>query len=161
MSTQSITVTIPNPTKTQMTALAAILASTSATTANLGEIALRAKRGGSSKTSKSPAKTVSPDEDEDYGNEALDEDDVMEAGSDDPADFDDEDEADEEEEPGVSFADLKASITKYGEKSPKDMKAIYAGFNVKTIQELKTKPAKWEAVYSKVQAKLKALKSKR
>lgn len=153
----SITVTIPNPTPKVIAAIAAILNETTDTTVGMTSdtaslAGITKARRGSTKTT-NPAKTVSPDEDEDFATEALDEEDL-----DVTDDEDTDDETDEDE--GLDFATVKAAINKYGEKKPNDMKTILSGFNLKSTKELQAKKTKWEPVYRKVMVKLKALKNK-
>lgn len=120
-----------------------------------------------SKKSK-PPKTVSDDEDEDFGKKPLkakdledDEDDVDTATDEDSDDEEDADE-DADDNPQVTFKELRAAVNKYGEKKPDQMRAILLGFNMKSPKELSAKGAEryWDAVYAKVNAKLKALKKK-
>lgn len=162
MNTNSITITIPNPTSVQMEAIAAIMGAApvggvrvgSASDSPLAGIS-RAKRGASKRAA--PLKTVSPDEDEDYGTEAIDEDE-LDVASDEDLDV----EADEdEEESRVTFDMVKAAINKYGDKKPDAMKAILTGFNLKGTKELERTKSKWQPVYDKVMAKLQALKKAR
>lgn len=114
-----------------------------------------------------PAKTVSPDEDEDFGKKPLKKKDLKSDDEDESEEEDldeeDEDESDdgdpeEEEDDSLSFDEVSDVINKYGGKDAKGMKEIYSGFNLKNTKELKANPKKWEPVYRKVMAKLKALK---
>lgn len=114
-----------------------------------------------------PSKTVSPDEEEDFGKKPLkkkdlksdDEDEEEEEDEENESESDDEEEdEDEEEDDSLSFDEVSAAINKYGTKDAKGMKEIYSGFNLKNTKELKANPKKWEPVYRKVMAKLKALK---
>lgn len=154
----SITVTIPNPTSIQVAGIAAVLAGvgvpsieTIGTTSDSLSGITKAKRG----VSKKPGKTVSPDEDEDFAKEALEAEDLE-----DDADEEEEEESDEDEDEGLDFSEVKDAIDRYGAKNPDAMKAILSGFNLKGTKELKNTKGKWEPVYRKVMAKLKALKKK-
>lgn len=140
-TTTSMSVILNNVSPEQFEAINKLLA------VDTEETAAKAKRA-------KPTNTVSEEEDEDFGTSAMDEDDLTET---------EEDAVEEEEEPaGVTFAELKAAINKYGEKHPDQMRAILAGFNIKSPKELaSTKNEKyWQPVYEKVMAKLKAVKKK-
>lgn len=151
MTNGVLSFTISNPTAEQMAALQALMTQT-----NTGADAPAKKRG-------RPAKTVSPDEDEDFGKEELEEEDLADEEETEEADEEEsdeaEEEADEEEDaPKVSFDQVKAAINKYGATHPKQMKAIYASFKIKDTKELKSAKTKWAPVYVSVLAKLKELK---
>lgn len=146
----SITLTIPNLTPSQVNAITEILAGKVA--APLADIT-KAKRGVSKKA---PLKTVSPDEDPDFGAEALEEDDIEVEAAD--VDEDEEADEDEDEDDGITFDQVRAVINKYGDKKPDAMKAILTGFNLKGTKELERTKSKWQPVYDKVSAKLKLLK---
>lgn len=160
----SITVTIPNPTAGQLAALTDILNAVEQNETST-ENASKVKRGRGR-----PAKTVSEDEDEEFGTKPLgkkdlkndeDEDEETEASEsdEDEDESNDGNEEEDDEEEGLSFDTVKAAINKYGEKKPDDMKAILASFGFKGTKQLsEAKPSKWQAVYDKVQAKLKKKK---
>jgi hypothetical protein len=100
-----------------------------------------------------PSKTVSDDEDEDFGTKgAVDEDELEED------DADESDDDAEEDEDALPWETVKEAINKYGNKSPDAMKAILLSFNFKSTKELQQHKVKWEPVYRKVMAKLKATK---
>ena len=113
-----------------------------------------------------PAKTVSDDEDEDFGKKKMskkdleEEDDDVEAAADDEGEEDNGNDDDTKDEPGVTFQELRAAINKYGEKKPADMRAILLSFNLKSPKELSSKGAEkyYDVIYRKVMSKLKALK---
>jgi hypothetical protein len=137
MSTNAITFTVNNPTAEQITAITNILN---------GGVNATARRG-------RPAKTVSPEESEEFGNAALSEEDVSTDETDDAeTDTDGEDE-------GLTFKTVKNAINKYGNMNAKGMKAIYAGFKVENTKVLEGKPKLWEPVYRKVMAALKRAES--
>lgn len=139
----SISVTIPNPTPAQIEALTNILAGNAKKKAPMGEMAAASKRGGN----KTPLKTtVSAEEDEDFGTEALDEEDL-----------DTDEVEEEEEEPAIKFSDLRKQINKLGNEDPKAMKTILASFNIKKAAEVEQHPKKYEAIFRKIKAKLKIL----
>lgn len=108
---------------------------------------LKKTAGKKTKTTK-PAKTVSDDEDEDFGTEEM--------GS---ADLDEETETDEdaedEDEATLTFDEVKAAVNKYGNKNADQMRAILHGFNLKSTKELERNKKYWEPVYRKVMAKMK------
>lgn len=163
---QSITISIPNPTKAQLTAITHILTdssyilddSTRARVVNpvakddaLAPLTTRARRGSSKKTA-APEPTVSPDEERDFGETELSEEDLdVEVDE----DTETEDESEDEDEETLDFAEVKQAINKWGKKNPKDMTAILLSFNVKTTPELQRQKSKWAPVYRKVMAKLK------
>lgn len=168
--TNSITVTIPNPTQKQIAALAEIID----TRYLVDETTTPAKK---TKSRKAPAKTVSEDEDEDYGTEEMEEGDEDLEGDDEEEEVplkkkatskkkaavveeEDEDEEEADEDGGLDWDEVRDAMNTYGEKNKAGMKAILAGVNVKTTKELMTHKNKWEPVYRKVMAKLKALKKK-
>lgn len=138
----SVTVTIANPTAGQMLALNDILGATVTPSA-----VATAKAGKKTK----PAKTVSDEEEESFGTEAVEEEELEEEET-------EESEESEEEEDALSFDQVKEAINTYGNKKPEDMKAILLGFNMKSTKELEKHKTKWEPVYRKVMAKLKASK---
>lgn len=140
---KSITVTIPNPTAGQLLALSDILGATD-------EVAA-AKSGRKSK----PAKTVSKDEEENFGEDAISEEELEEGEE------EESEEESEEEETELTFDDVKDVINEYGEKHAAQMKAILLSFGCKNTKELSTKKSKWQPVLDKVNAKLKALKKKK
>lgn len=121
---------------------------------------------------KAPAKTVSPDEDEDLGKDEIDEDDVADEEEDEADESEDEDEdesedeedSDEEEEDekeaGPSFDDVKKAMNRYGKTHPDQMKNILLGFNLKSTKELEKHPKKWEPVLRKTLGALKKIKKK-
>lgn len=135
----TITVTIPNPTPAQLAALSAIL--------DPRQEATNPPVTGRTRKSK-PLPTVDEEESEDFGTKEMTEEELDET----------EHSEEEEEEDGLTFDQVKAAINKYGEKNPDGMKAILLTFNVKTTKELSQHEKKWEPVYNKVMAKLKALK---
>jgi len=160
---RSISVTIPNPTAAQLAIINSLLDSDTAT------LAKRTRKS-------APEKTVSDDEDEDTGtgketlkslkkslktlkDEAEDE---SEESDDDAEEDEESDEGEDEDDVDtgdtITFAEVKAAIDRYGDRKPKDMAAVLAGFNVKSTRELKETPKKWEPVYRKVMAKIKLLK---
>lgn len=149
-TTNSITFTVANPTAQQISAIASILdgtvfnaATKAPVIASLAPLATQGKKGG-----KAPTKTVSEDEDETYGTSAIEE-----------SEFDEViDEDEEDAEPTVSFDEVKAAINKYGQKNPKNMQLILAGFNIKSTKELKAAPSKWEVVLMKINKAIKASK---
>lgn len=105
-------------------------------------------------TRKKPAPTVDDEEDEDFGTEALEKEDLDES---------DEEDLDEDEEPSVTFKEVRAALNKYGEKYPDQARAILAGFNIKSPKELSSTSNQkyWSPVYKKVMSKLKSIKKNR
>ena len=156
-ATNSITVTIPNPTTAQMNTIAGLLAS-------MGEAAETAPKKRASRAK--PAKTVSDEEDEDFGKKAMtskdveDEDNADDEEESETESEEEDDEDGEEEEPGVTFDEVKAAMNKYGEKFPDQMRAILLAHNLKSPKELKNHPKYWEPVYRKTMAKIKTMKKK-
>lgn len=151
----SVSLTLSNPTAGQLAAINDILSTVEGST-NTEVTPTRRTRG-------RPAKTVSEEESESFGTKTLTARDLEEINEEINADIEAEelDESEEEEESGVTFDQVKAVINKYGEKKPDEMRAILAGFNVKSTKQLADLPAKWEPVYNKVQAKLTAQKKKK
>lgn len=146
----AVSVTLTNVTPAQYEAIAKMLAGETAPT----------KRGRAK-----PAKTVSDDEDDDFGTKSLSEEDLEddEAETDDNEDesekvsaksgkktaqaTDDNDETEEEEdaedseendeeESGVTFAEVRAACNKYGEKHPDEMRAILKSFKIESPKAL-------------------------
>jgi len=150
---RAVTVTIPNPTAAQMIAIAELLEAGAQNETAAEEASKPAKKRGR------PAKTVSDDEDEDFGKKELSEEDLDEDEGEESDEESDED-AEDDEEPSVTFAEVRGAINKYGEKHPDQMRAILLGFGLKGPKELSaTKNQKhWEPIYRKVMAKLKASK---
>lgn len=155
----SITVTIPNPTPEQIQAIASILGTKvvggylTTDTGKTGEatlagLATSAKKGASKKA---PAKTVSEDEDEDFGKEELDEEDLADEDS-------DEDEESDDEEDEISFEDVRVAVNQFGGKNPEGATAILTSFGFKSVKELKGHKNKWEPIYRKVMAQIKKTK---
>lgn len=102
-----------------------------------------------------PAKTVSEDEEEEFGTKgAVDEDEL----EDEDEDAEESDDDAEEDEDALPWETVKEAINKYGNKKPDEMKAILLSFNFKSTKELQQHKVKWEPVYRKVMAKLKATK---
>jgi hypothetical protein len=120
------------------------------------------------KKKKQPLKTVDADEDEDFGSEAMDEDDLDEEEDEETessgksrtlragkkqskklvedSEADDSEtgeesseESDEDDEPAISFQDVRAALNKYGEKHPDQARAILSTFNIKSPKELSAK----------------------
>lgn len=148
MNPTNISVTVQNPTTAQWRVLATLLTEggTERTDGDEHEASeetpVRARRG-------RPAKTVSPDEDEDFGTSEISAKDLREEAE-------EEEETDEDEDSEeLDWATLKAAVNEYGEKNVDGMKAILASFNLKSTKELKNSENKWEPVYRKVMAKLK------
>jgi hypothetical protein len=142
----AITVTLNNPTAGQLAALSDILN-------GVEQNRTSSEEADKPKTRKNarPPKTVSHEEDEEFGTEgALDEED-LEVSSDDTESEDTEDES-------VSWEDVTEALNTYGGKHPDEAKAILLGFNIKSTKELKAHKNKWEPVYRKVMAKLKKAK---
>ncbi len=123
----AITVTINNPSKWQIDAIENLLAGT--------HVAQEDTPYAVNKKAAKPAKTVSPDEDEEFGTSPLKEEDL-------------------EEEDTLTFDKVLDVVNEYGSSYPKEMKAILAGFGLKSTKELKTAKNKWAAVFKKVSAKL-------
>lgn len=99
-----------------------------------------------------PAKTVSEDEEEEFGTKgAVDEDELEDEDA-------EESDDDAEDEDALPWETVKEAINKYGNKKPDEMKAILLSFNFKSTKELQQHKVKWEPVYRKVMAKLKATK---
>lgn len=147
--THSTSVTLHGITAEQFTAIQALLNGKTATDTDEDTDAVdmtELKKKAAKKTK--PAKTVSEDEDEDFGEKEM-------MGEDLDEDADEDADEDEDEEEGLTFEEVKAAINKYGNKHPDQMKAILLGFNFKSTKELKEHKAKWEPVYRKVMAKLK------
>lgn len=142
MENNSITVTLHNPSPEHRRALLALLDARLETTTE--ETITPKKRG-------RPAKTVSDDEEESFGTKEIEKEELED-------DEDGEEEESEEEESALDWDDVKAAVNKYGAKSEEGMRSILLGFNIKTTKELQKHPKKWEAVYRKVNSKLKALK---
>lgn len=108
-----------------------------------------------------PAKTVSDEEDEDFGKKAMTEEDLEEEESNDDGDSDTDDsdsDGDDDSEGGLTFDEVREAVNKYGAKNPEGMKLILNSFNLKSSKELQKHKGKWEAVYRKTMAKLKAIK---
>lgn len=138
-----------------------------------------------------PQKTVSPDEDEDFGTKPLrakdledeeedeapkkkkakravvddesEEDDADVEEDQDEEDAEDDDSDGDDDEPGISFKDVRAAVNKLGEKKPETVRSILKGFGIDTPKELSaTRNAKhYEGVYRKVMAAIKAGKKKK
>lgn len=144
----SISITIPNPTAGQLAAIADIMNAVEQNTV-ASEAAAKPK-----KTRSKPEKTVSEDEEEDFGKKEIEAEDLDDDGEDEEEEINSDGE-EEDEAPPLSFDDVKAAINKYGEKKPDDMLAILHGFNIKSTKELQKHKSKWEPVYRKVMVKLK------
>ena len=99
---------------------------------------------------------MSDEEEEDFGKKPLKAKDLDE--SEEEEDENGKEENDEEEEPELSFDEIRAAITKYGEKRPKGMQAILDQHGVKNVKALEKKEARWEAVYKSTMAAIKAAK---
>jgi SWI/SNF-related matrix-associated actin-dependent regulator 1 of chromatin subfamily A len=156
----SISVTIPNPTAAQIQALTSILAgtatattATTTTTTTIAKGSLDKLVAGSTKKTKAPPKTVSTEEDEDFGEDALDEEDLELA---DNAD----DEEEDEDEPALDFATVKAACMEWRERNETSFKTILTAHNIKSIRELETKPKKWAPVYETISMKLTTARKK-
>lgn len=113
-----------------------------------------------SKKKTTPQKTVSDDEDEDFGTKPLKAKNLEEDYESEESDEDSEEDETEDEESSITFKDVRAAVNKYGEKHPDQMRAILLGFNMKSPKELSAKHNErhWEPLYRKVMAKIKAAK---
>lgn len=115
-----------------------------------------------------PEDTVDEEEDEDFGKKTMkkkdleEDEDELEASDDAEDEEEETDEDDSEEGPTVDFKTLRAAVNKYGEKAPDQMRAILAGFKIKSPKELSAvkNEKHWDGVYRKVMAKLKTSKKK-
>lgn len=109
-----------------------------------------------------PEKTVSEEEDADFGKKPLK---AKDLEDDEAEEAEETEESNEEadEEPAITFADVRAALNKYGEKYPDQARAILLGFNIKNPKELSAQGNQkyFEPIYRKVMAKLKLLKKKR
>lgn len=152
----SVTVTLNNPTQGQLLALNDILHAADAANAEKPAKVTKGKAG-------KPKASVSPDEEEDFGTKAVDEEELEEESedSDDAEEDEDAEESDEEEDDALTFDEVKAALNKYGNKNPDGAKAILLGFNIKTTAELQKHKTKWEPVYRKLMARIKAAKKKK
>ena|SRR5271166_4070175 len=156
VSNSAITITLNNPTAGQLAALTDILNGVEQNVGATEEAAKPKTRRGK----KAPEKTVSDDEDEEFGIQgAVDEEDLEDSSDEsDDTDTESEDEDDEEEQAACSWEDVTDVLNTYGSKHPDEAKAILLGFNIKSTKELKAHKNKWEPVYRKVKSKLKGLK---
>ena len=144
----SITVTIPNPTAGQLAQITDLMnAAEQNSTAQAASSTPKKSRS----TRKTPEPTVSPDEDENFGTSAIDEEEL----NDDDAPSDEED---EEETSGVTFDQVKTLLDRYGAKKPNAATALLKSFDINTTKELRSAPKKWEAVYRKLNSALASLK---
>lgn len=153
----SITVTIPNPTAGQLSALTDLMN-------GVEQNKTASDAANQKKTSKrtTPEDTVDEEEEETFGNKKLTKKELAEKDEDETDEETDETEEEtDEDEDGLTFDQLTAAINKYGNKKPDEMKAILLGFNLKSTKELKQHKNKWAPVYTKVLAKLKAQKKGR
>lgn len=91
------------------------------------------------KMSKGPKKTTEEEEESEDEEESEEEN-------------EDEEESEEEDEPKVTFLQVKKLVDLHGEKQPKKMKALLAGFKLKSTAELKAAKKKWPAVMKKIKA---------
>jgi hypothetical protein len=111
-----------------------------------------------------PAKTVSDDEEEDFGKKPLSKKDLSADDEEEESEEEETEESsddEEEESDELTFGDITDAINEYGEKHVDEMKAILLSHNIKSTKELKLHPKKWEPVYRKVMTKLAGLKSKK
>lgn len=146
MQTNAVTITLSNPSPEQLSALSALLNQDAPVT----------KRGRGR-----PAKTVSFDEAENFGTKELSEEELGEIEETEETEEgveEEETEEEAEEEETLSFDTVKEAINKFGNKKPDAMKNILTSFGVKNTKDLEKKKAKWQPVYAKVMAKLKAEK---
>lgn len=137
----SISVTIPNPTSAQVLALAEIMAATEETATP--------KR----KRAAKPADTDTADDEEEV--ETAADTDEEESDEEEESEEDDEEESDDEQ---LTFDDVTKALNKYGNKNPKGAKALLLSFGIKSTKELEKSEKKWEPVYRKLMAKIKAAK---
>jgi hypothetical protein len=135
INTPTLSVTINGITAVQFDAITKILDGSGEQKTTPAETTTKTRK---TKTRTTPENTVSEDEEESFAEKELDEDELD----------------DDDLETTVSFATLKRAINTYGEKNPDRMKAILLGFNMKTTKELEKHPSKWDAVYTKVMARL-------
>lgn len=170
---QTVTLSIPNLTTAQANQVLTMVAAMGDTTtkktktvddegAPLARLATGKK--GKKAAKQAPEKTISDEEDEDFGSEELEEEDLEVADdedTDEESEEDDEESEDEEDEASLKFDEVKKAMNRFGESNPVAMKAILASFNIKNSKELEKHPKKWEPVYRKTMAKLKALKKKK
>jgi len=127
------------------------------------EALLKVLNGDAPRTRKSkPEPTVSEDEDDNFGKKKLSKKDLDEDADEENQEDDEELEAaetdseEDAEEDGLDWDTVKATVNAYGNKKPKAMQALLASFGFKGTAELKASKKKWEPVYRKIKAVMKA-----
>ncbi len=167
VNTASLVIPIANLTGEQIETLIEMMRA-KPKTSDMSDLVAGAKKGASKKKA-APVKTVSPDEDEDYGTSGDLTDEELEVEEEDEKPVKrkaaskkvvEEDEEEEEESdddaPSIEFDEVRAAINKLGNRDASAMKTILASFNLKTAKEVERHPKKYEAIYRKVMTKLKA-----